>query len=142
MIEVGIVRTTEARLAAVEIESADSCDSCSSRFFCQIEEKKSKQIVAAHNELRAAVGDRVEVVVAARHLIFSALLIFILPLLGLIGGYYWGMRYGQGWGILLAVLGMGAGLGLLRWLDSLVQRKRDWRPVITRIIQRNTNSLG
>jgi len=140
MVEIGIVKKVEARLAEVEIEPANGCSRCVSRSSCHIGEEKSKRVVAVQNQFNAVNGDLVEIEVAARNVISSAFLIFILPLLGLIGGYCWGIQYGQGWGILLALVGIGASFILLRLLDFVIRRQNDWQPAITRIIQHNSNS--
>ena len=83
MFEKGTVKKIEGNYAVVEMDGGE-CKTCSARLFCGGEEKRTMKI---ENNIGTVVGDRVTVEIPKRSFYISLSLIFIIPIILLIGGF-------------------------------------------------------
>ena len=84
MEEEGIVIKKSGDSVLVSMETV-SCDSCSHFQICN--PGGGKKVIELPNTVGAAEGDRVKVVIENRVFTVAAVLVFGLPIIGLIGGY-------------------------------------------------------
>lgn len=138
--EQGTIEQTERSRAQVRIERSASCSQCESRGACQTVGSKS-MVIDVSNSLHAKVGDRVEIGVPTHSFVKLALLVYLLPVIALIIGALLGEAWGHSLGLessLAAVLVGGLTMGLtftiLRWFDRSAREKKDYQPIMTRII--------
>lgn len=138
--EQGTIEQTESNRAQVRIERSASCSQCESRGACQTVGSKS-MVIDVSNSLHAKVGDRVEIGVPTHSFLKLTLLVYLLPVIALIIGAFLGEAWGHSLGLessLAAVLVGGLTMGLtftiLRRFDRSAREKKDYQPIMTRII--------
>ncbi|WP_019569764.1 SoxR reducing system RseC family protein [Thioalkalivibrio sp. ALE11] len=135
--EQGEVLDVDGHTARVRIQRRSTCGSCSARSGCgsgvlsDVLGRKPIEVRVGHSgDLQA--GDTVTLGVRDTALVAGALMMYLLPLAGLIGVPALGMALfpGAGEGVLLlaGLGGLGAGLlGVRRWMR---QRDAAFRPVV------------
>lgn len=121
-----IVVAVEAAQVWVEVPRASACGRCQNSDKCHTgllgwEAKPRRYRVDATCAVR--VGDRVRLNVADGTLWQASWAAYLLPVLLLLGGATLGQRVaGDGGAVVGALLGLGAGLVLLRWREMRVRR--------------------
>lgn len=118
--ERGQVVAVERDRIRILVERSSSCGSCQARAACGQGLSEALRPGRSHElqvqcDLPVAVGDQVVVGVAANWIVRGAMLVYLLPLLALLAGAILAERsgLGEGWSILLALLGFaGTVLGL------------------------------
>lgn len=87
MLQNGIVKKLHTNTAEVEIHRSAACgESCAACGLCP----GKTAVVAAANEIRAAVGDSVMIDMSDKKVLGAAFLVYIVPLIALIAGYFIG----------------------------------------------------
>lgn len=144
MEEVGKIIKTEGGEAIVRIRRHSACSNC--RHKCQLAgsaSDESAQIeVRVDNTIGARSGQRVVLRMKEQSLVFASLIIYLLPLFALIGGYFVGVKLGslvvgqavELAGIIGSLIFFGLSLGLVRFLDYLLSSNKDYHPRITKIL--------
>ena len=84
MQETGIVISTDGKNAVVQLSRGDRCDGCN---VCHAF-GENKMRVEALNSIGASVGDSVSVNIEPKQVIKSSMIIFILPLVSMLVGYF------------------------------------------------------
>ena len=113
MREEGIVVSSSGPTATVRFVKGEHCDSCR---VCEAFGEGSAELVA-RNDVGARAGDRVLVEIPARDVVSGSFLIFIVPAIMMILGYFAGSRWlgsSDGAGISGAFAFLGLSLILLR----------------------------
>jgi sigma-E factor negative regulatory protein RseC len=121
---------------AVERRSACSgdCDSCHG---CA--HQTEIVMVTAHNDACAKPGDTVQVESATGRVLRLALLLYIMPMILMIGGYL--LPFAQGnWKVLTAFLGLGVGIGICVLYSSYMKRKNDMTFHITYVLEKKNEA--
>jgi len=119
MIEEGVVISTSDDLAVVELERGEFCKGCNA---CATF-GDGRMCLEAKNALDAQIGDKVRVEVASKHVLSGAMLIFVLPILAMIAGYFIGQRFSTGASELPGIIGAFAGLAGVLILNRLIAPK-------------------
>ena len=138
--EQGTIEQAEQNRAQVRIERSASCSQCESRGSCQTVGSKS-MVIDVSNSLHAKVGDRVEIGVPTHSFLKFSLMVYLLPVMALIIGAILGEAWGPSLGlesslsaVLVGGLAMGLTFTILRRFDRSAREKKDYQPVMTRII--------
>ena len=139
--EEGVIKKTSAQKALVRIEKSSCCTTCDSRGTCKVLSDK-EVLVEVRNELQAKVGDRVMLSVPARSLLKLALLVYFLPIVGLIIGAYAGGVLAQSLdmetalpSIVGGIIAMGITFYVLKKINRAAEQRRpDYLPRMTRIL--------
>jgi len=136
--EEGVVASIEKDgWAQVITTRGDACANCSSSHFCGAMGSGANMVVKALNRARAGIGDRVTLEIGSGTLVKSALIVYLLPVLGLVGGMIIGSEIDGGTGTTIPMILSFGGLALGFLLTVLISRgmSTDNRlsPVITRI---------
>jgi len=124
--EVGKVIRVKGDNAEVLLHSSAACGTCGARFSCALGTGIDR-IMTVRNRFHAKVGDQVEIELTEKTRILSALLVFFMPLVLIVAGYFLGTGFfhSQGRGILGAILGfILAGLSC-GWLIKLPLKIRE-----------------
>ena len=87
--EKGIIEKVAEQMAVVRIQKTSACESCESRGACQMHGTKER-LIEVRNDIRAKVGDCVELSIPTQSLMGISLLVYLLPVLALILGAYAG----------------------------------------------------
>ena len=89
MVENGIVRRIENDKAWILLQKGEQCHGCTA---CQAFGDGSAEILAL-NKVSAAPGDKVEIEIAPKEVIKHSAIVFLIPVLALIVGYFLGVKY-------------------------------------------------
>jgi positive regulator of sigma E activity len=139
MREEGTVLAIEEGVAQVRLVPPHDCDGC-----CACAALKHDHVVEVPAIEGLGVGDRVAVEVSVTNATASTLLVFVLPLLGLVGGVIAGSQWqpfklsGNADGLVLGVLLLVLLFVLAIAAERLLIRRKLADPVLIDIISRNT----
>ena len=109
MIESGVVRKIDKNLAWVTMVKGEHCAGCNA---CSAFGEGSVELIAL-NETNAKPGDRVEVEINPRQVVKHSAIVFLLPVLSLIFGYFLGSSYLTKIGLSLEAAGIIGSIGLM-----------------------------
>jgi len=118
------------RIALVQCHKQAACDACQAASVCQPGHGKLRE-VEARNDARALEHDRVRLATSSKNFLRSSFILYILPVLGLLGGAGLGHYFGHsGFSAidpellmaLLAVAGMTIVFGLIYQLTRRLKR--------------------
>ena len=126
--EEGIVKAVNGDRAEVQVQVQHACGSCSAKSGCgtslvaSLFPQRGHSFIA-RNSVGARPGDRVVIGLDESDLQLASLMIYLLPLLGLIGGalsgIYLARLLGSGDGELLSILlGVGGMTAVLLWVRA------------------------
>jgi len=137
MREEGTVLAVDEDVARVRLDRTHECDGC-----CACAAMAQDRVIELSASEGLHVGDRVAVEVQVANATMSTLLIFALPLIGLVGGVIVGDRYrpfqmsGNADGLVLGVLLLVLFFALAIGFERLVIRRRLADPVLLGVIGR------
>lgn len=109
MIESGIVNKVEEDVAWVTMVKGDQCAGCNA---CKAFGERSVELMVL-NEPGAKPGDRVEVEIEPEQVVKHSIIVFLLPVLNLIVGYFLGITYLTRLGFSTQSAGIIGSLGLM-----------------------------
>lgn len=84
--DVATVTAVGSKSVSVEIQRSGGCKSCSVSSLCF--GKDLSVTCEIETDMTLEVGDRVELVISPQSRVLASLLIFLVPILALFGGYY------------------------------------------------------
>ncbi len=133
MIKFGQVtkRDTAKGLVTVEFSRPEACAKCSA---CGSLSQKGEVVVHSDCEL----GSWVRVELPENRFLQATVLVYVLPLSGLILGMLLGNLLSAGsdlWTLLAAAFGIAVSLFLLHRIDRYMSKKPEWTPKITGVFQ-------
>lgn len=141
--EEGIVLSATPTIARVKTKKSEACESCASRKSCGVMGGGNDMEVDALNTAGARAGDRVVLKFQTASLLKATFLLYVFPILCLLGGAIIGQQAGEHFSVdpsaCSAVLGFAAfGLSILvvRIQGNAMGQKKDYQPSIIRIKQR------
>lgn len=129
MIRTGIVKEKREDSLRVCFERPESCAGCKA---CQ-KGRARKELVTVYGE--AEVGDIVDVQMPDSQVFKASLLLYLLPLCGLLIGLAVGylVKATDGFTVLFGLIGLGACYAMLRVVESRLKQKKQWRPVVVSV---------
>lgn len=89
MIENGIIKKLENNNAWVLLQKGEQCHGCTA---CRAFGDGSAEILAV-NDINAKPGDKVEIEIQPKQVVKHSAVVFLLPVLALIIGYFLGVKY-------------------------------------------------
>ncbi len=132
----GVITSVRGNKARVRVSSEveGGCASCAARHNCHPGGGGTREITVI-NDYGASVADRVAFEADSGKVILSAALVWVLPVLAMIAGYYAGERLGGGViPIIAALLFLAGSYLLLRLIDKAVSGGRTFYPQVTSIL--------
>lgn len=108
---VGTVERLESDFVIVSMERQDMCGDCHA---CEMIGEVKKCTLKCVNKCNSQIGDRVEIDVANSSFMKATLIIYGLPLIGLMAGVGLGYKVSEALGIVLGVLFMAGIFGLIK----------------------------
>ncbi len=123
-------------IVAVERRSACSgdCDSCHG---CA--HQTEIVMVTAYNDAGADVGDVVQVESETGRVLRLALLLYIMPMILMIGGYMIPFIQGN-WKVLAAFAGLGVGIGICMMYSAHMKKKNEMTFRVTYVLEHNSEA--
>ena len=132
MVQTGIVKATRGDIADVEINRSTACgDNCASCGLCS----GRTAIVKAANKINASDGDTVLIQMADKTVLGTAFLVYIIPLILLVCGYFAGHAVGgtEMSGIITGFLLMALSFPPIIYLDR--RKRQSYLPEVTEILK-------
>lgn len=135
-----IIEIVDSKTAKLKMERHSACAACGK---CASTSEKQDVIVEVDNSIGARVGDRVSVNMESMNVLKAAAIVYILPLIGLIGGtiatYYILQAIGSINNSELISGAVGLTLMLLTFLilkfnDKKFRDSREYIPIVTKIL--------
>ena len=133
--------------AMVVTEKGDACASCESAQFCHSLADCSSLETRVLNRAGAGVGDRVTISLSSASVFKSALILYILPTMGLLIGAVGGSGVHKylglaetGAAVAMGFAGLILGFAIARWISKRQTADSKLTPVITAVVQRADNS--
>ena len=142
MKELAILKSIEGREAIVELESRGGCSRCGMNTFCH-------STGQGHRELRVGLGgktykpgDVVEIETPARGILGASFLVFILPLIlsFAVYGIVFSITKNTESGIVGFVGCFILTMGSVAWLNKFLGKRKVFRPLIVRKVNRITEA--
>ena len=145
--EKGTVEKTSTEKAFVRIERTSACASCESRSSCHVQDNRDF-LVEVNNALGAGPGDVVEISMPSSSVIKASLVVYLLPVMGLLIGALTGGALAPSLDMdptTASLAGGGAGLVLslilLKGLDRTVRTRPGYAPQMTRVVRKPQQPL-
>jgi positive regulator of sigma E activity len=141
MLEEGIVRevSEDGTSARVEVEVSAVCTSCANRGSCAAHAEEGTNVTLdARNSAGASPGERVRLEMNPENVWLAAFLVFVLPVLFIMGGYALGCVGGinSSWPYVGAAVGLVAWIALVLSVGRRLRRSRAFRPTVVQILER------
>jgi sigma-E factor negative regulatory protein RseC len=137
--ERGIVEKIDNQKAIVRVAKSSACAHCGSKDSCNISDRD--MLVEVSNELKAGIGDFVEISVPEGTLLRLSVLVYLSPIIALVIGAFLGNFLARPLQIdpsLSAVIGGGLFLGAAFWGLKLYERTEKsgnkYYPRMTRVL--------
>lgn len=128
-----IIRLLDNNLAEVEFEATSACAKCKG---CKVSEV-GRMVLQATNQIGAKVGDPVLVEIPEAESIRATLLVFIFPVIGLVAGYFTGIRIfpdSEVMGIIGSITFLSITFLLLNIYDKKLAQKAECKASVRRIL--------
>jgi len=124
----GIVKKTDGNFAYIEMELNSGCRTCSNRGVCMSGDKPA--LIKIENTYGLNTGDKVEIDLPPQAKLTAGFLLFILPLIFLVAGYYIGyaIKPTETAGIAGGIIGLVSGIADLILLQKLLARSNYFKP--------------
>jgi len=117
--------------AVVQMETGSQCNHCAARHACSVIDGAARQIeIPVENSIH--INDQVTLSYQAKSRIISALLVFILPIIFLIAGYFVGFEVfsSEGKAILSSIAGLIFAFVLLWGLNKILAKGQCFLPTV------------
>ena len=121
--EKGVVKSLHDSVVIVERTNIGSCKSCSIGSFCVMNDKSE---ISVESTDEFSIGDVVDLMINPAVRVWSALLIFILPVLFLILFYplsFYTFGFTEGWSILISLICSGLSLFIVKFINNKYGKK-------------------
>jgi len=145
MEELGHVLKNIGNQALVKIERHSLCSKCTNKCQLAVEnEHETDEIeVTVNNPIGAKRGQMVKIEMGEQPLVIASLIIYIIPLISLIIGYFASQSFMQilgftpteGSGIIGSLVFLGLSFLLIKSIDRFLGRKKEYNPIIKEIIK-------
>lgn len=140
--EQGIVSRVEDTAAWVTTIRTSACESCEAHGACSVLGGGKEMEVKVDNPLGSRVGDRVVIRFETGSLLKISFLVYIFPVLGLIGGAVAGEKISAIYelgktlpSVAGAFLGFFLAFGVLRLTGNRLTARSEYRPKVVRILE-------
>jgi len=132
-----IVRIANGK-AVIELEPGEQCETCGAKGACSAfggNTTRHIEVPVTQQLKHIKEGDRITLLFQPRTRILSAFLVFILPIIFLVTGYFFGFQYfnSEGKAILISFVALLLSFIFLWILNKLLVKKEKFIPTILRI---------
>lgn len=131
MVESGqVIKLNKNGYCVVSFDRKSACDQC---HMCVASKNGKKVELTVENTVQAQVGDYVEVTMGDSAVLASSAIVYLIPLftvaLGAVAGYFIN-EIAQ---LILAAVGLAAGLAVAVLMGRVFKKKKGYSPVITKL---------
>ncbi len=132
--ETGVVVAVPAhQKAQVKVIRSSTCGDCASKEICKAFGGTDEMLVLADNPLQAHIGEQVVLSLPQKAFLRASIIVYLIPLILLLGGAVIGQQLSETAAVLGAFLGLGISvLGL--WIYNKHIKGETYAPTISRIL--------
>ena len=131
----GVVVSLNGDRADVQVTTASECMGCASKAHCGFGAQDKRKIVVI-NDHGARISDHVVFEAESGKVILSAVLIWIVPLLAMMVGYFAANMFSSGFiPIGVSIFFLVTAFGFLKFIDTKISGGRSFYPRITHILE-------
>ena len=132
--ETGKIIGKSTRGITVRLTAGEQCGTCAAKSLCAFQEGSTQwRFLVLPESADVPVGSQVELEYPESSRILAAVLVFLLPLVFLVGGYVIGERLSFAGGIAGAITGFFLSGGVLALLNRRIKRSRKFLPKIKQV---------
>lgn len=148
MREIGKVIDCNNNIAKVKVTKHSACSKCDRE--CPLsnsdQHEQKEMIFKVKDKIGANKGDKVSIELENKNLVFSSLLMYLMPILNMIIGYFFGKWFGIQYnvlnaefaGVLGTVLFLGLSYFLLKIINSKLKNSNSIDPKLVKIHNKNS----
>ena len=144
MEEVGKVVEDKGNKVVIKVDRDSACEKCDRN--CDLAQNHNKDELLVELEKRnidVQEGQKVILEMAEKNMVFSAIIVYLLPLFFMVGGYFitgWfllqvGVEPGEVTNIIGSLLFLGISFYIVRKINNFVEKNEDFKPKISRIVE-------
>ena len=137
--EQGIIEKVTDQKATVRVRRSPACANCSSKISCDISNRD--MLVEVFNDLKAKVGDRVEISIPEGTVLKLSVFVYLFPIIALMIGAFLGefiansLQSKSSWpAILLGIIFFGLAFFVLKIFERKKMSGGDYSPKMTHIV--------
>jgi len=148
--EFGYVSAVKGRIASVEMDDAEACEACSARARC-FRPGDGTRVIEAEDPFGVTANQRVRIRWDERGRFKATLIVYALPLAGLILGAWGGdqlaQRTGQStlhdlWAAGLGFLGLVLSFILIRFFNARLEGRPGYLPTIVEVVAQESSAMN
>ena len=139
--EQGTVKEVRGKKAIVVTDRGTMCNHCSAKGFCSTLGGGKEMLSEVRNPIGAQSGDIVKVGIPEGMVTKASLVVYMIPMIGLVGGaslgYFAAKLHSFDLNIATLIgglVGLGSAMALVRLLSNVLSRKPSYQPEIIKII--------
>lgn len=133
--EIGHVTKVDHGKVKIQLTPGSQCTGCGAKSFCSAL-GETVRVLEVESKENVNPGDMVSLKFSASSKLTSAMIIFILPIIFMIAGYFLMTSLyinSEGWGVIGSLLGLVFGFIVIRVLDRLLLKTKEYNPIIKKI---------
>ena len=143
MREIGKVIDSNDNVAKVRVTKHSACSKCDRE--CPLsntdQHEQEEMIFKVKDKIGANKGDKVSIELENRNLVFSSLLMYLMPIINMIIGYFFGKWFGMKYkildfelaGVLGTLLFLGLSYFFLKYINSKLENNNKINPRLVKI---------
>lgn len=133
--EIGHVTQVDHGKVKIQLTAGSQCTGCGAKAFCN-SLGETVRVLEVESKENVNPGDTVSLKFSPSSKLTSAMIIFILPIIFMIAGYFLMTSLyinTQGWGIIGSLAGLVFGFIVIRFLDRVLLKTKEYNPVIKKM---------
>lgn len=133
--DVGTVVGIQKDYATVEFSRSEACNTCKLKAFC-FQKGGDATMLTMKNILGAKVGDHIKFEISPQVRVLSSFLVFILPVIFMIGSYFLfksAFGFSENLSILLSLISIAVAFVLVKFIDKQISKKSLIQPKMVAI---------
>jgi len=133
--EIGHVVNVDQGKIKIQLTPGSQCTHCSAKSICS-SLGETVRVLEVESDEKVKLGDRVALIFKPSTRVLSATIIFILPVIFMIIGYFLMTAYyinTEGWGIIGSLLGLVFGFIVVRIFDRILLKTKGYKPIIKKV---------
>ena len=143
--EAGVITKVTGEKAMVLVKRTSMCAGCGSRGSCNISDSKKEIEAEALNTAGGKEGDTVLLEIKSASLLKMSFLVYLFPVVALIGGAIAGMKTGDRYSqdielfaMLVGIAAFAVSLILIKLVSGWMKNKNEYMPEIVKIFPQKT----
>jgi len=136
--EEGIITRTEGKMAWVKVRRSSMCEVCNSRNVCNTLSESNTMEAKVYNPVKGKKGDHVEFMISTSSLLKITGLLYILPVIFLLGGAISGYIFfdpSEFYAFILGLFSFFFSYVIIRAISNRITQDRKFTPEIIKILR-------